>query len=182
MKPYITIIFSILIFNFSSAQQTTEYNDFVNQFKIVDSKPLINYWKNGNLQFKTTENTYEYNKEIFNTYSGELNWYHENGQISFEGLVDQYGKLMYLKTYDEDGNITGESIVTKIDSRARSVTEFINPGKGVISKVVKVKHYRFSKKLGANYLHQEGVTISGKKRGLWKTYTKEGKLKKEKIY
>jgi len=133
MKQLITIIFSILVFNLSSAQHTDEYKSFVKEFVKIDSKPYTKLYKSGGIMWKGTYTTYRYKNDTFKTNSGELIRYYKNGQIELDGLLDNFGKALSWKTFDEKGNKTGESIATKIDSKAKKLIDFIRPDKHIIT-------------------------------------------------
>lgn len=181
MKRILTLIFLLLIFNLSNAQQSDRVNEIVNELKEVGSKPDTIFYKNGKIWWKSTLTTYEYNSETFTLYTGEQIQYYKNGNIANESIYDKYGNLLSWYGYDRDGNKMIESVTTEIDSNAENLIQFFESEKHITFKR-EVKYYKCSYKLGNYYLHKEGQTINGKKSGIWKIYNENGNLKKEKQY
>lgn len=95
--------------------------------------------------------------------------------------MDKYGNILSCKVFDRLGNKTIESLTTEIDSDASDLNAFFDSEKHISFKR-HVKLYKCSKKLGIYYLHKEGQRVNGKKKGLWKTYSENGDVKKEKVY
>ncbi|WP_166962074.1 toxin-antitoxin system YwqK family antitoxin [Yeosuana marina] len=181
MKPFLTIIFLFLICNLSNAQYTDRFKKIVNELKEIESKPDTIFYGNGKIWWISTITTYKYKSENYSTHTGKQTQYYKNGQIASEVFLGKYGNILSWISYDQKGNKTSESITTEIDSNADNLTEFFDSDKHISFKR-NDKYYKCSYKLQICYLFKEGQTVNGKKVGLWKTYTENGELKKEKNY
>ncbi|MGJ8593341.1 MAG: hypothetical protein ACSHXF_12380 [Aquaticitalea sp.] len=181
MKRFLTTIFLLLICNLSNAQHTNRFNKLVDELKEIESKPDTIFYDNGKIWWISTITTYAYNSENYSTHKGKQTQYYKNGQIASEVLLGKYGNILSWNSYDRDGNKTSESVTTEIDSNAKNLTDFFENDKHISFKR-NVKYYKCSYKLQICYLFKEGQTVNGKKIGLWKTYTENGELKREKTY
>ncbi|GGG58700.1 hypothetical protein [Bizionia arctica] len=181
MKQFLSILFLLLIYNLSNAQHTIRFKKIVKDLKQIESKPDTIYYGNGQIWWKSTITTYEFNSEMYSIHTGIQTQYYKNGKIASEVVLDNYGIVLSWNAFDTDGNKTSESITTEIDSNAKNLTDFFESDKHLDLKR-KVKYYKCSYKLGVCYLFKEGQTINGKNTGLWKTHTEYGALKKEKTY
>jgi len=175
------IILLILFTSFNYGQHSDRYNQLVKDLKKIGSTTDTIYYKNGNIEWITTQTTYEYDSVLYRNYTGKQIHYYKNGQIISETLKDDYGNILNLRWYDRDGNKTYESILIEIDTRANSISEFFY-GKNLWDFKRYDKEYKCSYKFDVCYLFREGLRINKKKKGLWKTYNADGTLKKEKEY
>ena len=181
MKRFLTIIFLLLICNLSNAQHTDKFKKIVSELEEIDSKPDTVFYENGKIWWISTTTTYKYNSQNYTTHSGKQTQFYENGQIASEAILGKYGNIISWNSYDREGNKTSESITTEIDSNANNLTEFFDSDEHISFKRIE-KYYKCLNKLQVCYLFKEGQTVNGKKVGLWKTYTENGELKKEKNY
>ncbi|AXO81805.1 hypothetical protein DZC78_02350 [Olleya aquimaris] len=180
MKQFLVIII-LLSYNLSNAQHSERFEEILSELKEIESKADTIRYGNGKAWWISTLTTYEHNTEKYSTYTGRQVQYYRNGQIASEILMDKYGNILSWNGFDRLGNKTIESLTTEIDSDASDLSEFFTSEKHINFKR-HIKLYKCSKKLGVCYLHKEGQRINGKKKGLWKTYSENGDVKKEKVY
>lgn len=181
MRPFLTIIFLLLICNLSRAQHTDRFKKLVNELEKIESKPDTIFYENGKIWWTSTITSYKYNSETYSTYSGKQTQYYKNGKIASELLLGNFGNILSWESFDREGNKTSESITIELDSNAKNLFEFFKNDEHLTFKR-KIKKYKCSNKLGIYYLFKEGQTLNGKKNGLWKTYRENGELKKQKTY
>lgn len=179
MKRFLSIIFLLLIYNLSNAQHTDKLKKILNELNEIDSKPDTIFYGNGKVWWVGTITTFKYKSKNYSTNSGKLTEYYKNGEIASEVLLGKYGYILSSNSYDRKGNKTHESITTEIDTNAKTLNEFFESEKHISFKRY-LKYYKYSYKYGICYLYKEGNSVNGKKSGLWKTYTENGELKKEK--
>ena len=181
MQRFLTTIFLFLICNLSNAQYSDRFKEIVNELEEIESKPDTIFYRNGKIWWISTITTYKYDSETYSTYSGKQTQYYKNGEIVSALLLGKYGNIISMSSYDREGNKIFESETTEIDSNANNLTEFFDSNEHISFKRIE-KYYKCSNKQAEYYLFKEGQTVNGKKSGLWKSYTENGELKKEKNY
>ena len=181
MKYTLTIIFSFLICNFSIAQHTLEFDKIASKIKPIETKVVDIKFKNGNQKEKGTNIIYEFGDYEYTYITGQRIEYYKSGQIMTESEYDLYGNILSCKLYDGNGDILRESKTLKIDTKAKTIEEFLHLNK-YYEILTYEKKYKYSFKLCKWYLFSEGQMLNNKKIGKWKKYSDDGKIKKETKY
>jgi len=180
MKMKITLTL-LLLTNITFGQGTSAYKEITDKLIVIDTIQVEKKFKNGILKEKGTILTYASKTKKLELYVGKLVYYHKNGQIYIERKLDSFGTTLTAKKYNRKGVLLSESEVIKIDTKAESPDEFLAEDKSLIVKK-RYKYYDYSFKLNKWFLKKEGDLVNGVKSGVWKFYTAEGKMKKEKEY
>ncbi len=181
MKIKITLAILFCITRITFGQQTSAYKEITNQLIVVDTIQVEKKFKNGTLKEKGTIINYVYGTRSLELYAGELTYYHNNGEIQVKKMLDEYGTTLTAKQYSRKGILLSETEVIKIDTKAKSPKEFLDHEKHLMVRK-RYKYYDYSFKMNKWYLKKEGDLFNGVKSGIWKFYTADGKLKKEKNY
>tara|TARA_R110002074_G_C12230072_1_gene638169 strand:+ start:93 stop:653 length:561 start_codon:yes stop_codon:yes gene_type:complete len=152
MKLLIFIL--ILLFtNTIYTQHTDRFLELTKVLKKVDSKTDTLFYGNGKIYYVSTITTYEYDGGIAENYTGLSTIFYRNGNISSTTQQDDYGNYLLIKIFDKKGNLIEERITTKIDNRAKNITEYLNDiSYGDYEKTV--NYYKYSKNNGSWYKYK----------------------------
>ena len=141
----------ILLITFNCFSQHTER--FQELIKTVERDSVVKdtiFFKNGNIEFIGEKSFYTSNDIIVETYSGESKIYYANGIIARNDMQDRFGHWLWSKYYNRRGVLTKEWIITKIDTRAKSLKDFFVSRNHIDSEKT-IRHFRNSKKTNELY-------------------------------
>jgi len=153
-KMKLLIFILILLFtNTIYTQHTDRFLELTKVLKKVDSKTDTLFYGNGKIYYVSTITTYEYDGGIAENYTGLSTIFYRNGNISSTTQQDDYGNYLLIKIFDKKGNLIEERITTKIDNRAKNITEYLNDiSYGDYEKTV--NYYKYSKNNGSWYKYK----------------------------
>ncbi len=156
--------------NFYRKNGSIKMTDYI-PYSPTDTITMWNYRKDGSLRQKRTMTQAENLKASHKTGKGDFKgimtlqkvyavWYYKNGNISSENTQIGLRNIGFYNTYYENGQIK-EKVFRNLDHKRDG-------------------DYMYWYEDGSVMI--QGQYKNGKKIGLWKTFDKDGKLKKEKNY
>ena len=176
-------VFITALLNYSFAQDySSNFKEFASQIEPTDSIEIDTKYKNGVQKVQGKRIRYEYGNYVYEYSIGKWIEYYRNGNVSNEIEYDSFGNMLVYKWFsNDDGALMFESKTIKIDTKAKTLKDFLNPKK-YFEILTYNKKYDYSFKECKWYLRCEGQMLNNTKIGTWKKYHKNGQLKKEVLH
>ncbi|MEM8763469.1 MAG: hypothetical protein AAGD88_06645 [Bacteroidota bacterium] len=147
-------ILLILLFAINGYSQHTERLKVLVENVERDSvQKDTSFLKNGNINYLEEKSFYTFEDIIIETYSGETKVFYTNGITARHDMQDEFGHWLWSKYYNRKGILTKEWVVTKIDTRAKSLKDFFSSRNHLDSEKM-IKHYHYSKKSDELYTYK----------------------------
>ena len=152
MKHLIIIVFTFFYLN-GFAQYSERFKNLIEPLKKIETEIDTIFYSNGKPEFIIVRTNHQYNDEIVRTKFGTSHVFYRNGEVARKTQIDDYGNYINEKLFDRKGNLTEERITTKIDNRAKNISEYLSDlSFGDYDKTI--NYYRYSKRLDSWYKHK----------------------------
>ena len=169
MKKALFIILTIIFLLNAQAQHTERFLELTKSLKAIDSTTVIKRYKNGNPKEITKYLKYEFGDYVYEFVTGKNQLFTKKGLLFLEYEFDRFGCILTSRQFNEEGEVYRFVKTEKIDSKSKTVVDFLDSDKNIIITVYE-KEYGLTNKNGELFLWKEGRRVNGKKTGIWKIY------------